>query len=150
MSILSSDVKITNGGGLGPSPGTPVPLASHPSMPVLPRRHIDPHSIAHARLSKAARAVLGAEILDGNVALSNPTIEMVVRGIGVSAGYIGKARKLSPEARRDVLREKRPLVQAKAPTAPVPSAERRLNMIVAEIGISATLDMLERIEHKAM
>jgi hypothetical protein len=110
MDALISDVKPN--GGFGPSTGTPMPPASSPSMPVLPRRGIDPHSIVQKKkLSKAARAVLGAEILDGNVALLNPTRDMVSKAVGVSTAYIDAARRLSPQARQEVVRGYRSLAQ---------------------------------------
>jgi hypothetical protein len=111
-------------------------------MPVLPRRGVDPHSIAHRKgFSKAARAVLGAEILDGNVVLMNPTIEMTARALGVSVGYVSKARQLPPDARREVARGARPLVRPKAPPAPV-SVEERTNALVARFGVSRVLSAL--------
>jgi hypothetical protein len=111
MSTLIGDAKVN--GGLGSSsPGTLVPPASSPSMPVLPRRGIDPHSVAQKKkLSKAARAVLGAEILDGHVVLLNPTRDMVSKALGASAGYIDMARRLSPEARQEVARGTRSLAR---------------------------------------
>jgi hypothetical protein len=96
METLHNMVKAN--GGLGSSPGTLVPPVSSPSTPaVLPRRHVDPHSVVQKKkLSKAARAVLGAEILDGNVALLNPTRDMVSKAVGVSTGYIDAARRRKP------------------------------------------------------
>ena len=71
------------------------------TLPV--RRSVDPHSIVHKKkLSKPALAVLGAEILDGRVALLNPTRDLVAKAVGVSTAYIDAARRLSPEARLEV------------------------------------------------
>jgi hypothetical protein len=146
MSILSNDVKPN---GFGPSPGTFVPPVSSPSMPVLLlRRGIDPHSIAHKSLSKASRAILGAEILDGNVPVLNPTVDMVAKATGVSASYIAAARRLSPEQRQDVLRKRRPLVQRRAPS-PVLNVEQRFVEIVTELGgVTAALSALAMIERR--
>ena len=141
--------KVVKPNGLGPSPGTFVPPVSSPSMPVLPRHGIDPHSVAQKKkLSKPARAVLGAEILDGNVTLLNPTRDMVSKAVGVSTAYIDAARRLTPEARRDVVHGNRPVVRPKAPPSPVLSVEQRLAAIVAEIGVTAALNALPTIERK--
>jgi hypothetical protein len=84
-----------------------------PSLPALPRPHVDPHALPQRKLSKAARAVLGAEILDGNIALLNPTRTMVATAVGVSTTYVDAARRLSPEARQEVVRGMRSLARRK-------------------------------------
>jgi hypothetical protein len=116
METLNNLVKATN--GFDTSPGTSVPSVGSPSTPaVLPRRHVDPHSVVQKKkLSKAARAVLGAEILDGNIALLNLTRELVSKAVGVSTGYIDAARRLSPDARQEVARGNRSLARRKVAT----------------------------------
>jgi hypothetical protein len=115
METLHNMVKAN--GGLGTSPGTLPPVSSPSTPTVLPRRHVDPHSVVQKKkLSKAARAVLGAEILDGNIALLNPTRDMVSKAVGVSTGYIDAARRLSPEARQEVARGNRSLARRKVAT----------------------------------
>jgi hypothetical protein len=79
-----------------------------------PRPSVDPHSLVHRpKLSKTARALLGAEILDGNIPLMNLTREIVAKAVGVSAGYIDKARQLSPDQRWKVMRGERSLIERK-------------------------------------
>jgi hypothetical protein len=67
MSTLISEVKVN--GGLGASPGIEVPSAISPSMSLLPRRGIDPHKLRHMKLAKPVLAIMGAEVLDGNLPL---------------------------------------------------------------------------------
>jgi hypothetical protein len=149
MEIPQTTVKIAGNGGFGIPASTPVPTVSLASTAATPRRSVDPHSLAHKQLSKAARAVLGAEILDGNLPLMNPTIEMVARAVGVSAGYIGRAKQLSPEARREVARGNRPLVCPKASPSPVLSVEQRFTNIVVELGgVAPALDALAAVERR--
>jgi hypothetical protein len=59
MEVTHTVVKpATNGGGFDPSPArAPAPAPT----PVVPRRYLDPHSIRHAKLPKAALAIAGAE-----------------------------------------------------------------------------------------
>jgi hypothetical protein len=116
MDAVTSVVKPNGNSGFGSSPDI-LPVSSPSTPAVLPRRGVDPHSIAQKkRLSKPARAVLGAEILDGNVALLNPTRDMVAKAVGVSTGYIDAARRLSPDARQDVARGNRSLARRKVAT----------------------------------
>lgn len=116
MDTLISVVKPNGNGGFVSSPDI-LPVSSPSTPAVLPRRHVDPHSVVQKKkLSKQARAVLGAEILDGNVALLNPTRDMVSKAVGVSTGYIDAARRLSPEARQEVARGNRSLARRKVTT----------------------------------
>ena len=113
-----------------------------------PRPSVDPHSLAHKAMSKAVRAVLGAEILDGRIPLMNPTIGMVAQAAGVSASYVAAARRLSPDQRQAVARGLRPLVARRAATSAL-SVEQRLRMIVSELGIGGTLEALAALEKVA-
>jgi len=127
---------VMNGNGFDATP--------EPSFPAK-TRCIDPRSLAHKkRLSKAARAILGAEILDGNIPLTNLTRAVVATVVGASTGYIDKARQLSPEARQDVVHEKRPLVLPKPPRVLGP--QERLAAIVDEIGLDRVLNLLNSFE----
>jgi hypothetical protein len=114
MGSYLSDVK-SNGSSDASAVSLPVPPAKFPSSPVtavVPRSSIDPHSLVHkSKLSKTRRAVLGAEILDGHIPLMNPTREIVAKAVGCSAGYIDKARQLSPAQRWEVVRGERSLVE---------------------------------------
>jgi hypothetical protein len=120
--ILTTVKPAINGGSFDPSPAA-APVSTPAPAPVVPRRYLDPHSIRHAKLSKPALAIAGAEIIDGRLHLLNPTIEIIAKAVGVSASYITAARKLTPEQRREVLAGKRSLVQPKPP-APALNAEQ--------------------------
>jgi len=146
METFVSTVKpAINGGSFDPPPAK-MPVSSPQPAPVVPRRYLDPHSIRHAKLSKTALAIAGAEVMDGRLHLLNPTLEMIARAVGVSASYVAAARKLAPEQRQEVLRGMRPLVPPKPP-APVLSAEQRFATAVAAVGGVATpLDQLAAIE----
>src|SRR5262249_45251247 len=84
----------------------------------LPVRKIDAHSVPHLKASKASRAVDGADILDGIAKLENLTLRLVAAGMGVSADYLVKARRLTPEQRQAVRNGKRPLVLPRTPAEP--------------------------------
>jgi hypothetical protein len=118
MDTTTPIVKPANGRFAPSSIGAPALSTSSPAAPIpmaRPRPHVDPHSLAHTKkLSKPARAVLAAEILDGRLPLINPTIAMVAAVVGVSAAYIAQARRLTPEQRRDVVRGTRSLAAHKA------------------------------------
>jgi len=119
MDTYPPNVKPTNGGfdlsSSGDAPALPASSPAAPSVMTRPRPHVDPHSLVHKKkLSKAARAVLGAEILDGRLPLINPTAEMVARVVGASVGYIAQARRLAPEQRWEVVRGTRSLAMHKA------------------------------------
>jgi hypothetical protein len=119
-----------------------------------PRRTVDAHSLPHLKLSKAARACLGADILDGTVDLQNYTAGLVAKAVGASAGYVIAAQRLTPEQRSMVKQGKRPLVLPRVPPKTVPSTpvppppvtvdiRRRLIAIVNEAGgVDAALDLL--------
>jgi hypothetical protein len=117
MGTLNTIVK-PNGFDASPS-STTLPLAkplSSPVTTVAPRPSVDPHRLAHTqKLSKTMRAILAAEVLDGNLPLMNLTRDMVARAVGVSTGYVDAARRLTPEQRREVARGKRSLVRKTAP-----------------------------------
>jgi hypothetical protein len=94
METRSNIVK-SNGGADASVIGSSPPVTTPPVA--TPRPSVDPHSLAHKQLSKATRAVLGAEILDGRIRLLNPTLPMIAQAAGVSASYVAAARRLSPE-----------------------------------------------------
>jgi hypothetical protein len=130
-------------------------------------RVVDAHGLLHKRTSKAARACDAADILDGSAVLQNPTIRLTAFAYSLSVGTVSRARRLTPEAREAVRRKERPLVLPRAPSTPpalpVPAVSpippvitpvimgprERLNEIVAEIGLSATLDLLAATEKVA-
>jgi len=130
-------------------------------------RVVDAHSLLHMRASKATKAVDAADVLDGLVVVQNPTLRLTAAAYGVSIGSVARARRLTPEQRQAVRRGERPLILPRAPSAPpalpvpptapatppvspvVMGARERLDAIVAEIGLSATLDLLAATEKVA-
>jgi hypothetical protein len=58
-------------------------------------------SLAKRKLSKSQRAVIGANIADGLVAYQ-PTRLAIAADLGVSAVYVARAQRLTPEQRRMV------------------------------------------------
>jgi len=117
------------------------------------------------KLTKAARAVLGAEILAGEHDL-RPTAKLVANAVGCSVAYVEAAQKLSPAERDKVRRGLRPLVMPHNPAAPLPpvimpapaelpapspsqviaDAQQRLDRLVKEIGLDAVLNLLATTE----
>jgi hypothetical protein len=135
-----------------------------------PPRVVDAHSLLHMRASKSARACDAADVVDGLAVLQNHTLRLAAAAYGVSLGSVARARRLTPEQRQAVRKGQRPLILPCAPSAPqvlpappVPStapttppispvtmgARERLDKIVAEIGLSATFDLLAATEQVA-
>jgi len=136
-------------------------------------RVVDAHSLLHLRVSKAAKACDAADAVDGLAILGHPTLRLAATAYGVSIGSVARALRLTPEQRQAVRRNERPLILPRAPSAPstppvppalpVPSTapatppvppvvmgpRERLDEIVAEIGLSATLDLLAATEKVA-
>jgi hypothetical protein len=65
-------------------------------------RVLNGRGIAHRRPNKRRRAVLAAELADGH-AIVQLSIGQLAGLFGVSRTYIDKARKLTPEMRREIL-----------------------------------------------
>jgi hypothetical protein len=127
-----------------------------------PFRAVDAHSLPHRKASKAARAVIAADILDGLMVLQNPTVSIVTVALGVSASSVANARRLTPEQRDAVRKGRRPLVlptkpaplrlppPAVANSAPAPvSAREKLAEVVAEVGVNTTIDMIAELDCSA-
>jgi hypothetical protein len=124
-------------------------------------RIVDAHSPLHLRASKGAKACDAADIVDGLAVLQNPTLRLAAAAYGISLGSVARARRLTPEQRQAVRRGERPLVLPRVPSAPpalpAPSpippgtmgARERLKLIVAELGLDATLDLLAASERVA-
>jgi len=106
------------------------------------------------KLTKAARAILSAEILAGECALK-PTVKLVAAALGTSVAYVQAAKKLTPNQRQAVRTGLRPLIVPHAapampvPTAPPVSVERLLASIVDKIGVNGVLDLLAVSEKAA-
>jgi len=110
------------------------------------RATVDAHSLPHLKASKAVRACIGADILDGELALQNLTIKLVAGAVGVSTTSVIAAQRLTPEQRQAVKNGRRPL---RLPRIPVPvDPVKRLIEIVAEIGLDAALSALAESEEK--
>jgi hypothetical protein len=125
-------------------------------MATTPPRIIDAHSLPHLKLTKAARACVGADVLDGIVRLEHHTVALVAKAVGVSVGYVITAQRLTPEEREKVRTGQRPLVlpraPARTPVSPVPTstpdAHARLVGIVAELGgVTETLNALAAMDY---
>ena len=134
-----------------------------------PPRVVDAHGLLHLRAaSKAVKACDAADAVDGLAILGNFTLKLAAVAYGVSIGSVARARRLTPEQRQAVRQGKRPLVLPRAssapPALPVPSTapatppvstpvvmgpRERLAEIIAEIGVSATLDLLAATEKVA-
>ena len=110
-------------------------------------RVVDAHSLPHYKLSKAARACLAADILDGRLTLQGLTIKLVAAAVGVSEGYVAAALRVSPEQRELVRQERRPLVLPRR-TAALPSPQKRFADLIEEIGITQALHLLVESEKK--
>jgi len=146
MQTAHLPVKPALNGGFGTPPVIPPAGSTPPSVAV--RHTVDAHSLPHKKLTKTQRALLGAAILDGEVALINHTREVVAKAVNASASYIDAARRLSPEQRREVARGSRSLARRKAPT-PVLTAAQRFEAVVAEVGgLGAAQNLLAMIERK--
>jgi hypothetical protein len=131
-----------------------------------PPRVVGAHGLLHLRVSKAARACLAADIVDGFAVVQNPTMRLAATAYGVSIGSVARALRLTPEQRQAVRRGQRPLVLPRTPspaTLPVPAIpvttsvitpvivgpRERLAEIVNEIGLDATLALLANSERVA-
>ena len=126
-------------------------------------RVVDAHSLLHMQASKSAKACDAADVLDGLAVVQNLTLRLTAAAYGVSIGSVARARRLTPEQRQAVRKGQRPLIlpaTSSAPPAPPVSAmpaappvivgpRERLDEIVAEIGLSATLDLLAATEKVA-
>lgn len=120
-------------------------------------RVVDAHGLLHMQASKSAKACDAADVVDGFAVLQSPTLRLAAAAYGVSIGSVARARRLTPEQRRAVRKGQRPLILPRTPsvpaTPPVPPVvmgpRERLDKIVAEIGLSATLDLLAATEKVA-
>ena len=131
-------------------------------------RVVDAHSPLHMRASKSAKACDAADVVDGLAVLQNPTLRLAAAAYGVSIGSVARARRLTPEQRQAVRRGERPLILPRTPSAPpvlpvppmlvmgapmvtpvIMDARERLDEIIREIGIDATLGLLAASERVA-
>jgi hypothetical protein len=112
---------------------------------------IDAHSVLNRKSPKSAKACDAADVVDGHAALQNPTIRLVAAAFGVSVGYVLAARRLTPTQREAVRNGWRPLILPRStPALPAPvSPQERLAGIVAELGVTGTLNALASIERAA-
>jgi hypothetical protein len=133
----------------------------------VPRPKVDAHGLLHKRASKAAKACDAADAADGRIVVQNLTLKLLASAYGVSLGYVVHARRLTPEQRDAVRRGQRSLILPRAPATPstpsVPTAvpatppvppvvmdvRRRLEEIVAEVGVNGVFDLLAANEKVA-
>jgi hypothetical protein len=106
------------------------------------------------RMSVPERAVLGAEILRGDVKLVCLTARSIAALVGVSVASLGAAWRATPEQRQQIKNGKRPLVPSHPRTSPVPAAvdwaavdDVVLADIVRAVGINRTLDAAAAAEN---
>jgi hypothetical protein len=120
-------------------------------------RTVQARSLPNAKLSKAERAVIGADIIDGRAFLQGPTVKLVSIAVGCSTGSVFQALKLTPEQREAVNRRERPLVQPKK-SAPVPVQgeldfdkldDAALAREIRKVGIERVLDAAAAAERQA-
>jgi hypothetical protein len=117
------------------------------------RRFISGASLAQClrHLPPPVRAVWGADIVDGHIVVTIPTVRSVAATVNVNATYLFAALRLAPEARMTVERGERPLIvprQRRLIRLPVfdgTSPRERLAGIVAELGEEVTLDLLANL-----
>jgi hypothetical protein len=121
----------------------------------LPRNEASVHptpikgrGLACRKLSKTGKALLGAELKKGAVALTDLGVKQIASLVGVSPSYVHRALRLTPAQKEDVRRGLRPLVQPHAPTVMPPKQDvrERLDQIVSEIGLNNTLELLAASE----
>jgi hypothetical protein len=106
-----------------------------------PSKTIKGRGLFARKLSKAARAVLAAEIAEGTVSLCDLSFKQIASVVGVSVGYAQMAKHLTSGQREDVRRGTRPLVWPKVSPA-LPSPHERPTEIVGETGPSTTPGLL--------
>jgi hypothetical protein len=116
------------------------------------------HTIARrvARMSKAQRALVAAELYKRGFDLQRPTIKQLAATVDVSAPYVHAALKLNGTERARVNRGPRPLLEPKPthPALPIPkalaeawtsaSADERA-AFVSSVGVGAVWDVMERV-----
>jgi hypothetical protein len=99
-------------------------------------------------LSKSARALLVADIAEGTVTLSDMSVRQIAAVVDVSVAYAHTALHMPSAEREKVRRGLRPLIQPKPPATPR-SPRERINEIVCEIGLDATLTLLAASEQQS-
>jgi len=120
-------------------------------FPVHPMgKTVSGRGLGNRKLSKAARALLAADIVSGKVQLDDFSERQLSLLLNVSVAYIRAARALDNAERIAVEHAFRPLVVAPPRALPTPaSAQRQLSQIVHRIGVNATLDLLASTERVA-
>ena len=105
-----------------------------------------------------ARAVLGAEILDGNTVIQNLTVKTIAGLVGVSVSSLLAAARTTPAQREEIKAGRRPLqprqrqLALPAPVKPLPTIvsadvdDATVINIVRVIGIQRTLEAAVAVE----
>jgi hypothetical protein len=98
-------------------------------------------------MSVPERAILGAEILRGDVKLWTLTAKSVAALLGVSTASLSAAVRATPEQRQQIKNKKRPLVPSHPRALPAPPMidwraidDVLLADMVRSIGVDRTLD----------
>jgi hypothetical protein len=118
-----------------------------------PGKALDARSLAHAKLTKSARAVLGADLMDGLRHFSAITYRIAATAVDVSPALIASARKLSPDARPAAFKGHMPLPAYESAGLALPtltllpaSAESLLAEVVAKVGVPGARELLASFE----
>src|SRR5262245_32678425 len=101
---------------------------------------VNGRGIAHRHPDKRRRAVLAAELADGR-AIVQLSIGQLAELLGVSRTYVDKARKLTPETRREILSGRNISFRA----FPRPSAPRFASPALAEIPDESLAALAHRV-----
>jgi hypothetical protein len=98
-------------------------------------RTVDARSLLNKKLPKAVRACGAADLLDG-LAVLLPTLRLAAKVSGISVSSVTRARRLTPE-QRDAVRRERPLSLPRRM-----SPQELLSQIVDEIGFDRVQNLL--------
>jgi hypothetical protein len=118
-------------------------------------------SLVHRRLSKAQRAVLAANVIDG-LARYVPTNQQVYADFGVSQPYVDIARRLTPQRREAILQGEdrtsfatlvNPPRQMSLAMPVIPNmrviTDADLEQMIRAVGLERALAVAVQVEHNA-
>jgi hypothetical protein len=122
-----------------------VSLSQTTAPPSSPPKVVRDRGLFSRKLSKAQLALLGAEIKEGSVVLTDLSIRQFAAVLGVSMTYLVAALGMSPPERAAVRQGLRLLVEPH----PKASVQTRLARIIGEIGVDGVLSLLAAGEQKS-
>jgi hypothetical protein len=96
------------------------------------------------RMSLPARAVLGAEILDGEVIVQNLTLKTIAGLVDVSTSSLLAAARATPAQREEIKAERRPLQPQQRQLA-LPAPAKSLPVIMSKDVNDATVVNIVRV-----